>query len=196
MPYQEKQIEKKYFTIGEVAEQLGVATSLLRFWEQEFPDYIKPGRYHKADRKNRKYTLDDIEDVKKIYYLVKTRGFTLAGARQELKKIKMSESTPEMTIEDYKDDYPLIPMNEIDREACEIGIRWACGSGMDWTRDRHKLASDIMNYARRQKVPSETEMTIEDYNNVIRIFTFKSYYPSAKEVEDDLKKLGYKIVKI
>jgi DNA-binding transcriptional MerR regulator len=86
MPYQEKQIEKKYFTIGEVAEQLGVATSLLRFWEQEFPDYIKPGRYHKAGRKNRKYTLDDIEDVKKIYYLVKVRGFTLHGARTELRK--------------------------------------------------------------------------------------------------------------
>jgi DNA-binding transcriptional MerR regulator len=96
MPYQEKQIEKKYFTIGEVAEQLGVATSLLRFWEQEFPDYIKPGRYHKAGRKNRKYTLDDIEDVKKIYYLVKTRGFTLAGARQELTK----QENP-MTIDDY-----------------------------------------------------------------------------------------------
>ena len=84
MPYQEKQIEKKYFTIGEVAQQLGVATSLLRFWEQEFPDYIKPGRYHKAGRKNRKYTLSDIDDVKKIYYLVKVRGFTLDGARKEL----------------------------------------------------------------------------------------------------------------
>jgi hypothetical protein len=40
------------------------------------------------------------------------------------------------------------------------------------------------------------EMTIEDYNNVIRIFTFKSYFPSAKEVEDELKKLGYKIIKL
>ena len=93
-------------------------------------------------------------------------------------------------------DYPLIPMNEIDGEAREIAIRWAGGSGMDWIRDKHKLASDIMNYARRQKVTSETQMTIEDYNNVIRIFTFKSYYPSAKEVEDDLKKLGYKIIKL
>ena len=129
MPYQEKQIEKKYFTIGEVAEQLGVATSLLRFWEQEFPDYIKPGRYHKAGRKNRKYTLDDIEDVKKIYDLVRVMGFTLDGARKELTK-------------------------------------------------------------------QEKEMTIEDYNNVIRIFTFKGYFPSAKEVEQEFKKLGYKIVKI
>ena len=36
MPYKEKEIEKKYFTIGEVAGSLKVATSLIRFWESEF----------------------------------------------------------------------------------------------------------------------------------------------------------------
>ena len=41
MPYKEKEIEKKYYTIGEVADDLGVATSLIRFWEGEF-DIIKP----------------------------------------------------------------------------------------------------------------------------------------------------------
>ena len=41
MPYKPKPIEKKYFTIGEVAKELGVATSLIRFWETQF-DFIKP----------------------------------------------------------------------------------------------------------------------------------------------------------
>ncbi|RED95606.1 MerR family transcriptional regulator [Marinoscillum furvescens] len=81
MPYKEKEIEKKYFTIGEVAEQLGVATSLIRFWEGEF-DIIKPKKNRKG---NRQFTKEDIKNVKLIYYLVKERGFTLQGARDFIK---------------------------------------------------------------------------------------------------------------
>jgi hypothetical protein len=36
MPWKEKTIEKLYWSIGEVAEQLGVNTSLIRYWEKEF----------------------------------------------------------------------------------------------------------------------------------------------------------------
>ena len=46
-------------------------------------------------------------------------------------------------------EYPLIPMSEIDDEAREIAVLWGGDSGMDWIGDKHKLASDIMNYARR-----------------------------------------------
>ena len=77
MPYKEKEIEKKYYTIGEVADQLGVATSLIRFWEGEF-DIIKPKKNRKG---NRQFTKEDIRNVKLIYYLVKEKGFTLQGAR-------------------------------------------------------------------------------------------------------------------
>ena len=44
VPYKEKEIEKKYYTIGEVADELGVATSLIRFWEGEFEALKKPQR--------------------------------------------------------------------------------------------------------------------------------------------------------
>ncbi|MBR07825.1 MAG: MerR family transcriptional regulator [Rickettsiales bacterium] len=81
MPYKEKEIEKKYFTIGEVADELGVATSLIRFWEGEF-DIIKPKKNRKG---NRQFTKDDIRNVKLIYYLVKEKGFTLQGARDFIK---------------------------------------------------------------------------------------------------------------
>ena len=81
MPYKEKVIEKKYFTIGEVAEQLDVATSLIRFWESEF-DIIKPKKNRKG---NRQFTKEDIENVKLIYHLVKERGYTLQGAKELLK---------------------------------------------------------------------------------------------------------------
>lgn len=77
MPYKEKEIEKKYFTIGEVASELGVATSLIRFWEREF-DNIKPKKNRKG---NRQFTQQDLQSVKLIYHLVKEKGYTLQGAR-------------------------------------------------------------------------------------------------------------------
>lgn len=81
MPYKEKVIEKKYFSIGEVAEMMNVATSLIRFWESEF-DIIKPKKNRKG---NRQFTREDIENVKLIYHLVKEKGYTLQGAKDLLK---------------------------------------------------------------------------------------------------------------
>jgi len=81
MPYKEKEIVKKYYTIGDVAEEFKVATSLIRFWESEF-DIINPKKNRKG---NRQFTVEDIEDVRLIYHLVKERGFTLQGAKGFLK---------------------------------------------------------------------------------------------------------------
>jgi len=81
VPYKEKEIEKRYYSIGEVAEDLGVATSLIRFWEGEF-DIIKPQKNRKG---NRQFTKTDIDNVKLIYHLVKERGYTLQGARDLIK---------------------------------------------------------------------------------------------------------------
>jgi len=81
MPYKEKVIEKKYFSIGEVAEMLNVATSLIRFWETEF-DIIKPKKNRKG---NRQFTKEDIDNVKLIFHLVKEKGYTLQGAKDLLK---------------------------------------------------------------------------------------------------------------
>lgn len=81
MPYKEKEIEKRYYSIGEVADELGVATSLIRFWEGEF-DIIKPKKNRKG---NRQFTKTDIDNVKLIYHLVKERGYTLQGARDLIK---------------------------------------------------------------------------------------------------------------
>ena len=81
MPYKEKVIEKKYFSIGEVAALLDVSTSLIRFWESEF-DIIKPKKNRKG---NRQFTKEDINNVKLIYHLVKEKGYTLQGAKDLLK---------------------------------------------------------------------------------------------------------------
>lgn len=85
MPYKPKNIEKKYYSIGEVAERFGVATSLIRFWESEF-DNIKPQKNKKG---NRVYTKEDIDDIAIVYHYVKERGFTLQGAKEIIKIDKM-----------------------------------------------------------------------------------------------------------
>jgi len=81
MAYKEKEIEKLYFSIGEVAEIFNVAPSLIRFWESEF-DLIKPKKNRKG---NRQFTKEDIDNVRTIFHLVKEKGFTLQGAKEMLR---------------------------------------------------------------------------------------------------------------
>ena len=82
MPYKEKPIEKLYYTIGEVSEELDVNASLVRFWAGKFPEFIKPARNKKG---NRLFTAKDMANFKVIYYLVKERGMTLEGAAKRMK---------------------------------------------------------------------------------------------------------------
>ena len=72
---------KLYYSIKEVAQQLGVNESTLRYWEKEFPQ-LKPKT--QALNKVRQYTAEDMELLKTIYNLVKVRGFKLAAARKML----------------------------------------------------------------------------------------------------------------
>jgi DNA-binding transcriptional MerR regulator len=72
--------EKRYYTIGEVADAFGVNSSLIRFWEKEF-NKLNPKKNSKGDRR---YTPADVAYIELIFNLVKERGFTLEGAKQEL----------------------------------------------------------------------------------------------------------------
>ncbi|PSG90010.1 MerR family transcriptional regulator [Aurantibacter aestuarii] len=81
--------EKRYYSIGEVAKAFDVNTSLIRFWEKEF-EVIQPKKNAKG---NRKFTPEDIKNLKFIYHLVKERGFTLEGAKIHLKEEKQQALT-------------------------------------------------------------------------------------------------------
>lgn len=82
VPYKEREIERKYYSIGEVAAMFDVATSLIRYWEGEF-DIIRP----KKDKKgNRRFTKEDIAKIRLIFHLVKEKGYTLQGAQEIIKK--------------------------------------------------------------------------------------------------------------
>jgi len=77
----EKDFQKRYYSISEVAAMFDVSTSLIRFWENEF-EVLKPFKNAKGDRR---FTPENIAQIQQIYHLVKERGFTLQGAKQELR---------------------------------------------------------------------------------------------------------------
>lgn len=68
-------------TIAEVADDLGVATHVLRFWETKFPQ-IKP---MKAGGGRRYYRPDDVEIVKLIKDFLYEKRYTIEGVQKLLK---------------------------------------------------------------------------------------------------------------
>src|SRR3546814_5876450 len=88
MPYKEREINKLYYSIGEVARIFDVNASLIRFWEKEF-EILQPRKNKKG---NRLFTQEDLENLKIIYHLVKEKGYTLQGAKEHLKSNKNAES--------------------------------------------------------------------------------------------------------
>ena len=73
--------DKLYYGIGEVSKAFNVNTSLIRYWEKEF-DELNP---KKNSRGTRRYSSVDIEKLQIIHHLVKEKGYTLEGAKDQLK---------------------------------------------------------------------------------------------------------------
>lgn len=69
-------------TIADVADELGVATHVLRFWETKF-NQIKP---MKASGGRRYYRPDDVEILKLIKGLLYGNRYTIEGAQNLIKQ--------------------------------------------------------------------------------------------------------------
>src|ERR1700684_1883505 len=73
--------DKLYFRMGEVATLCHLPAYVLRFWESEFPQ-LKPV---KSSTGQRMYRKRDVESVLRIQQLLYEQGFTISGARQQLR---------------------------------------------------------------------------------------------------------------
>jgi DNA-binding transcriptional MerR regulator len=93
MPSQEIP-DKLFFKISEVCEIVGVEPYVLRFWETEFPNYAP----QKSKAGHRVYKRKDIENVLKIKELLYDRGFTIAGARRQLSKTRLTKVERDQTL--------------------------------------------------------------------------------------------------
>ncbi len=87
--------KKLFYRIGELSQSLDVPASMLRFWEKEF-DCLN--NLKKNGKGERLYTVQNIENIKTIIYLVKTKGYTLQGANDYLKKNAGSMSKNQVAI--------------------------------------------------------------------------------------------------
>src|SRR5438270_13803672 len=79
--------DKLYFRIGEVATLCHLPAYVLRFWESEFPQ-LKPV---KSSTGQRMYRRRDVESVLRIKQLLYEQGFTIVGARQQLRSETKTE---------------------------------------------------------------------------------------------------------
>lgn len=98
MPVKPKDL-KTYYSIQEVAQQLNISETMLRYWEREFPQ-LKP---HRAGRGIRQYSKDDIRIAEVIYDLVKRRGMKIAAARERLAKNKEAVFSTTQALETLRD---------------------------------------------------------------------------------------------
>lgn len=74
------ELGKKYYKIRDVADMLGVPQTTLRYWEREFCE-IEPTR---TIRGQRQYSPSDIETLRIIHYLLKTRGLKMDAAKRQM----------------------------------------------------------------------------------------------------------------
>ena len=82
--------DKLYFRIGEVSRLCGLPSYVLRFWETEF-NQLKPSKSGTGQRMYRKIDVENVLHIKKLLY---DQGFTIAGARQQLRAETRRKQSP------------------------------------------------------------------------------------------------------
>ena len=88
---EKEETQKLYYSITEVSDMFELNASTLRFWEKEF-EILKPTKNKKG---NRIFTKKDIEYIALIVDLVKHKGFTIHGAKEQLKNAVASKQKGE-----------------------------------------------------------------------------------------------------
>ncbi len=107
---------KLYFSISEVSDMTGVKAHVLRYWESEFPD-LRPKKNRAG---NRSYREKDIRMVMTIRDLLYKQGFTIQGARMQIRtrREESSEAAPAATL-----DFPAQAAMQVDDDKARALLR-------------------------------------------------------------------------
>lgn len=81
--------DKLYFKIGEVVNLTGVKAHVLRYWETEFGAAFRP---QKSSGRQRLYRRQEIELILQLKDLLYRQGFTIAGAKKQLRKASSGQA--------------------------------------------------------------------------------------------------------
>ena len=104
-------------TIAELAEELGVATHVLRFWESKF-EQIKP---MKRAGGRRYYRPDDVELIKTIKNYLYEKRYTIEGVQKLLKEKGVNVIVGEEIQKDFFDNAD--SKLEIDASSREVLVQ-------------------------------------------------------------------------
>src|SRR5207302_2460721 len=108
--------DKLYFRIGEVSELCHLPAYVLRFWETEFPQ-LKPVKSNTGQRMYRRKDVDAVLRIKKLLY---EEGFTIAGARQQLRSdLKLEKNQAPLP-------FPVNPSLISGASAMDCRRSWEC----------------------------------------------------------------------
>ncbi len=77
--------EKKYYKISEVESIIGETQATIRFWEESFAVFGKNFCSHRTRGGTRRFTKENIENLKLLKLLLRERRLTIEGAVSEIK---------------------------------------------------------------------------------------------------------------
>ncbi|MDR0686048.1 MAG: MerR family transcriptional regulator [Dysgonamonadaceae bacterium] len=81
-------MKRSFYSITEVAEELGVNASKLRYWE-----FLGLFKVRRTDGKRRQYRREDIEIIRAVCLLREKQGMTLKGVGNKLSNSKTTVVT-------------------------------------------------------------------------------------------------------
>ena len=107
-------IQKLYYSIGEVSDILDVKKYVLRYWEKEFFS-LSPS---KNSAGNRVYKEKDINLLKLIKYLLYDKKYTIEGANELVRRLSRKDidefaKTGKLSIEEPCDNKEVQKMKQV-----------------------------------------------------------------------------------
>jgi DNA-binding transcriptional MerR regulator len=111
----QSEIKKLYYSIGEVSELVNLKQYVLRYWETEFP-MLRPQKNRAGNRKYRKKDIDLVLRIKNLLY---NKKYTIAGAREKLRREQKGDIDIETESNVHSNEYKKL-LSSIKIELQEI----------------------------------------------------------------------------
>lgn len=141
----EEDLLGRYLPIGDVAKSIGVNPSVLRFWEQEFPQ-LRPTK-----RGNRRYYCsEDVALIRTIQHLLYEEHYTILGARNKIHELQIQDKVKETGILDAQASAPL----QIQAKKSEVDLSSILAE-LKAIREVLTTAPSVAEKARQERLAKE-----------------------------------------
>lgn len=161
----EEELLSRYLPIGDVAKSIGVNPSVLRFWEQEFPQ-LRPTK-----RGNRRYySAEDVALIRTIQHLLYEEHYTILGARNKIHELRVQDK-----VKDFMEEDAAAPMVAVapQKPAVDLGavlkelkaIRQILTEAPS-AKEKERLEKEARDEANRQAVENFS-LVAQDYHAML-----------------------------